>query len=363
MKINGKVLCLTILLFFLTACQQKQEQPVASNPTTVQTTVETSENHYDLLEGSWHVAGVYYDWDLIDLSDYSSLQGVYSTYFLIFSKDGTFTYVNYSFYEGSSQEEDAYTFRLKPDEIYTLEVKNGVAQKKVRDQSDMPTFIVQILDENTLCWEEVDPLTGAPVGDISPLIYERDGCKSAYIQQAKSGTKRDQTENSTPTQSPPEPTQSDRTLSSSGPSGNAASAGAYNALQKARDYLQIMPFSYSGLIDQLEYEGFTKEESTYGADHCGADWYEQALLKANNYLELMGFSYSGLIDQLEYEGFTAQEAAYGADHCGADWYEQATIKARDYLELTNYSRSELIDQLIFNGFTQEQAAYGAEMAS
>lgn len=264
MNKNGKVLCLTILLFFLTACQQKQEQPVASNPTTVQSTVETSENHYDLLEGSWHVAGVYYEGDLIDLSDYSNLQGIYSTYFLIFSKDGTFTYVNYSFYEGSSQEEDAYTFRLKPDEIYTLEVKNGVAQKKVRDQSDMPTFVVQILDENMLCWEEVNPLTGAPVGDISPLIYERDGCKSAYIQQAKSGTKRDQ--KSTPTQSPPDPTQSESTASSSGSSGNAASAGAYNALQKARDYLELINYSRSELIDQLIFDGFTQEQAAYGAE-------------------------------------------------------------------------------------------------
>ena len=74
-----------------------------------------------------------------------------------------------------------------------------------------------------------------------------------------------------------------------------------------------MAFSYSGLIEQLEYEGYSTEEATYAVDNCGADWKEQAAKKAEEYLKSMSFSKSGLIEQLEYEGFTHEQAVYGAD--------------------------------------------------
>ncbi|MCA5960456.1 Ltp family lipoprotein [Blautia sp. RD014234] len=38
-------------------------------------------------------------------------------------------------------------------------------------------------------------------------------------------------------------------------------------------------FSYSGLVEQLEYEGFSNESSTFAVDNCGADWNEQAAKK------------------------------------------------------------------------------------
>ena len=77
---------------------------------------------------------------------------------------------------------------------------------------------------------------------------------------------------------------------------------------------------------------------------------------------ISSFSYSGLIKQLEYEGFTSSEAQYGADNCGADWNMQAAKKAEEYLRYSSFSRSELIDQLVFEGFTQSQAEYGADKA-
>ncbi len=135
-------------------------------------------------------------------------------------------------------------------------------------------------------------------------------------------------------------------------------SGERNALDKARQYLGIMPFSHAGLIEQLEYDGYSNEEATYGADNCGADWYEQALKKSQDYLDLMPFSYSGLIKQLGHEGYTDEEAVYGANNCGADWYEQAAKKAQQYLELSSFSRSNLIKQLEFEGFTKSQAEYG-----
>lgn len=93
----------------------------------------------------------------------------------------------------------------------------------------------------------------------------------------------------------------------------SVSAGKRNALRSAKDYLSVMPFSYSGLVEQLEYEGYSNSEATYAADNCGADWYEQAVKSAKQYLEVMAFSRSGLIDQLEYEGYTHDQAVYGVD--------------------------------------------------
>ena len=139
-----------------------------------------------------------------------------------------------------------------------------------------------------------------------------------------------------------------------------ATMGEQNALKKANSYLDYTAFSYEGLIDQLEYEGFTSEEAKFGADNCGADWYEQALKKAYSYLDYTAFSYSGLIDQLEYEDFTTDQATYAADNCGADWNEQAVKKAKSYLDHTSFSKSGLIEQLEYEGFTTEQATYGAE---
>ena len=77
-----------------------------------------------------------------------------------------------------------------------------------------------------------------------------------------------------------------------------------------------MAFSHSGLINQLEYEGFTTDQATYAADNCGADWNEQAAKAAANYLDIFSYSRAELISQLEYEGFTSEQAAYGADSNG-----------------------------------------------
>ena len=92
--------------------------------------------------------------------------------------------------------------------------------------------------------------------------------------------------------------------------------GMKNALEKAKSYLKVSAFSYSGLIEQLEYSKFSHEEAVYGADNCGADWYEQAYLKAQSYLKVSSFSKQGLIDQLVYGGFTEAQAKYGVEKSG-----------------------------------------------
>ncbi len=134
--------------------------------------------------------------------------------------------------------------------------------------------------------------------------------------------------------------------------------GMKNALGSANLYLDILSFSYQGLIEQLEYEKYSHEEAVYAANNCGANWYEQALGSANTYLELTSFSYQGLIDQLLYENYTYDQAVYAVNNCGANWYEQAAKAASSYLSIMSFSRSGLIDQLEYEGFTHEQAVYG-----
>lgn len=92
--------------------------------------------------------------------------------------------------------------------------------------------------------------------------------------------------------------------------------GEKNALRSAEQYLRVLPFSREGLIDQLEFEGFTHSEAVYGVDRVGANWNEQAAKSAEGYLEIMSFSRSGLIDQLEFEGFTRSQAEYGVKAVG-----------------------------------------------
>jgi hypothetical protein len=70
------------------------------------------------------------------------------------------------------------------------------------------------------------------------------------------------------------------------------------------------------LIKQLEFEGFSNSEATFGTDAQNADWNKQAAKKAASYLSTSAFSLSGLINQLEYEGFTTAQAAYGAASTG-----------------------------------------------
>ena len=62
----------------------------------------------------------------------------------------------------------------------------------------------------------------------------------------------------------------------------APTKGQINALNKANSYLSVTSFSYSGLISQLKYSGFTNEEATYAADNCGANWSEQGLKKSQS---------------------------------------------------------------------------------
>jgi len=141
--------------------------------------------------------------------------------------------------------------------------------------------------------------------------------------------------------------------------GPELSLGQLNAVASAESYLLYTGFSRSGLIAQLEFEGYTTEEATFAVDFVGADWNEQAVRSGETYLEFTAFSRSGLIDQLEYEGFSTAEATYAVEEIDPDWNAQAAASAESYLEFASFSRQGLIDQLRYEGFTQSEAEFGA----
>jgi len=89
------------------------------------------------------------------------------------------------------------------------------------------------------------------------------------------------------------------------------SPGQVNALTQAENYLDVSAFSPSGLVNQLEFEGYSTADATAAVDSVSVDWYKQAARKADEYLSVSSFSESGLVEQLEFEGFTRKQAEYG----------------------------------------------------
>jgi len=89
-------------------------------------------------------------------------------------------------------------------------------------------------------------------------------------------------------------------------------AGQRNAIKSAESYLSgPSAFSKSGLIEQLEFEGFSRSDAAFAVSHVDVSWKEQAVKSAESYLDgPSAFSRSGLIEQLEFEGFTSSQAEY-----------------------------------------------------
>ena len=97
---------------------------------------------------------------------------------------------------------------------------------------------------------------------------------------------------------------------------NIATIGQSNALKSAYSYLDMGGFSKESLNDQLEYEGYSKDEIEYALEHCNANWKEQAAQSAKNYLNSSSFSKQELREQLDYEGFTKEQIDYALEEVG-----------------------------------------------
>ena len=83
------------------------------------------------------------------------------------------------------------------------------------------------------------------------------------------------------------------------------------ALEEAEEMLRYSAYSYDGLVEELtEYRGFTEGAAVYAADHCGADWYGQAAKAAEDYFDGRFSSEEDVRDNLEWDGFTKEQIAY-----------------------------------------------------
>lgn len=90
------------------------------------------------------------------------------------------------------------------------------------------------------------------------------------------------------------------------------------AIRSAQNYLDTMGFSKTGLVKQLEFEHFSRDEAkaAIAALDPKPNWKDEAAQAAQNYLDTMGMSRAGLIEQLRFDGFTKSQAEHGADEVG-----------------------------------------------
>lgn len=256
---------------------------------------------YDLLSGTWTVGATTHNGKLYDVHDVEGLEDIYDSNFLWFDEEGSFGYINLYHSQGSCTPFKENSYLLKTQAVYRYKTDGDGITKEEIESDKKTTYLVEFVgDESTLRFGVLDPFSGKIKADATSLFFVKDGCESSYIAKNKTQV-------------------SNSNSSSSGKNTNsnkAATIGEKNALRRAKEYLAVIPFSHAGLVEQLEYEGYSYAEATYGADYCGANWNMQAAKKAADYLEIMAFSRSGLIDQLEYDGFTYDQAVYGTEKNG-----------------------------------------------
>lgn len=295
-KIIALFLALAVSLCAFTGCASKPEDVSSGEASaTVEPAEVSAEEPADMLSGLWTPQGALYRNTVIDLSDNESLSSMYSGTGLMFSGGNTFSYYNMFIYTGTYELYSENIYHLQTEEVTWLRADENGASETPMTKADKPAYVVTVLDENTIRFN----LSGASTVDDISLIFVRYNKESDYIQANKTPLTSSIESNAAPDTSAQKPAY--------------VTTGEKNALKRAGEYLDYTPFSYTGLIEQLEYENYTHAEAVYAADNCGADWYEQAAKAAQKYLDYMAFSRSGLIEQLEYEGYTHDEAVYGVD--------------------------------------------------
>lgn len=236
--------------------------------------------------GKWIAQGTIYEGNVISFDDNDVLADLYDTEWIYINDDYSFSkqsgpFTGKGVWEQVEIEGAEYAYRFEQESSSRLSIDDKGNYEEIVQESNRE-YIAFIPSENinTLVFSE-----SSKSDDATILIYVKEG-------------KDDKRES---------------TSSKSSSNNSTISRGQQNALNRAKDYLEYQAFSYSGLIEQLEFEGFTNSEATFAVDNCGANWNEQAVLRAEQYLEYSSFSRSGLKEQLEFEGFTSSQAEYAVN--------------------------------------------------
>ena len=160
------------------------------------------------------------------------------------------------------------------------------------------------------------------------------------------------------------------------------------AVEFVKEVLKEVPLSRAAMIDLLtdeeilEDDVFTKEEATYGVDHAGVNWDDQAVLATTRYrLEEdaetpTGLSRALLIELLKEDQYTDGNINHAMSIVDKDypensdfWKQSALISAQDIADeakadpsvsLTRDDIKNVLKEAYL--FTDAQAAYGAENA-
>ena len=251
-KIIALFLALAVLLCAFAGCASKPEVVSSGEASAMVEPAEVpAEEPADMLSGSWTPQGAVYRNTVIDLSDNESLSSMYSGTALTFSEGNTFSYYNIFIYTGTYELYSENIYHLQTKEVTWLSVDENGASEKPMTKADKPAYVVTVLDENTIRFD----LSGASAIDDISLIFVRLDSEGDYIQA-----------NKTPLTSSSESSESNAAPDTSAQKPAYVTTGEKNALKRAGEYLDYTPFSYTGLIEQLEYEGYTHDEAVYGVD-------------------------------------------------------------------------------------------------
>ncbi|MBW1606301.1 Ltp family lipoprotein [Lactobacillus sp. Sy-1] len=116
---------------------------------------------------------------------------------------------------------------------------------------------------------------------------------------------------------------SSKNNNSSGTNNNATN-NQRNALESAKEYVDIQNMSEKGVYDQLTSsygDKFSKEDADYAIKHLNSDyhinWNEVALKSAKSYQRDQHMSTAAIMDQLTSssgEQFTQEQAKYAVNH-------------------------------------------------
>lgn len=138
------------------------------------------------------------------------------------------------------------------------------------------------------------------------------------------------------------------------PNQTLAANNRSEAVKRSNEYLETLVFSRMGLIEQLEYEGFSHEDAVYGVDATGTDWKEQAFRKAKEQVEYQEISREGLIEVLEFLKFTPEEAIYGSDKALGNMGPVGKFKDLENHIWAKEAIETMAEEGIINGISEDE---------
>lgn len=151
--------------------------------------IEAAEG-YDVLGGQlWEVGAIYYRNSIIDIHDSEGLEDLYDSIYLNFYKDGSFIYIDlypkegtYTKYDGDGTYD---YYLLKTERVLKYDSESGEFVENESSSSSKKTYIIAVLDDDTIEFVEFDSITGKAKADDDPLFFVKSDDESSFISDNK----------------------------------------------------------------------------------------------------------------------------------------------------------------------------------